>query len=143
MAARASASDGRTPTLIAWPQRLEVGEPVCRPCAPRAPLRADRRPAGNRTTCRRARRRRDEKPLLDRAIDDRQHLQALGAVVVVDRNRVIGEPAGGRAVVQPALGDLLSESLLDGGAVQHRLQRAAAADDQVAASPGSCRSCDR
>ncbi len=44
-----------------------------------------------------------QEALLDGAIDDRQHLETLAARVVVDRDLVLGEPADGRAVEQPAL----------------------------------------
>src|SRR5262245_49048901 len=72
-----------------------------------------------------------QKAELDRAIDDRQHLQTLAARVVVNRNLVFDEPAGGRRIKQPALDDAFAEPFLDRSAVEHRLQHRAAADDQI------------
>ena len=65
-------------------------------CAGRAPLHAVRRPDGSRTTCRPAPQEPPaRKPLLDRTIDDRQHLEPLPARVVVHLDRLRGEAAGG------------------------------------------------
>ncbi len=69
--------------------------------------------------------------MFDGAIDDGERLQALPSRVVVDWNLVLRETAGRRAVEQPARSDSLPESPLDGNAVQHRLQRRSAADDEI------------
>ena len=70
-------------------------------------------------------------PVFDGAIDDGQRLEALSARVVVDRNLVLRETAGRRAVEQPACDDFLAQPLLDRDAVQHRLQHRPAADNQI------------
>src|SRR5712691_9114411 len=75
--------------------------------------------------------RRREESALDGSIDDRQHLQPLTAGVVVDRDFALDEAAGGRRVEKPAGHHLLAEPLLDREAVQHRLKRGAAADDEI------------
>ena len=46
-----------------------------------------------------------QKSQLDRAVDDLERLEAGATIGVVDRNLVIGETAGGRAVEQAAGGD--------------------------------------
>src|SRR5204862_988221 len=76
-------------------------------------------------------RRRSEKALLHRAIDDRQGLQPLPARVIVDGNRVLAESTGRRAVEQAASDHFLAGTALDRDAVQDRLQHGAAADDQI------------
>src|SRR5678816_729231 len=63
---------------------------------------------------------------LDGAIDDLERLEADPAVALVDRDLVIDEAAGGRAIEQPARLHRRLQRLLDRQAVEHRLKNAAA-----------------
>ena len=107
-ARRASASPASTLRLSSHrPQRREIGEPIRR--LPPDPLffartahRAEVAPGAGALG-----RRGGEKSLLDRAIDDLEHLEPLAARVVVDLDRMRRKAAGGRAVEQPAFDDRL------------------------------------
>src|SRR6185295_11434152 len=68
---------------------------------------------------------------LDRTIDHRQHLEPHLPCPIADRHGVRRKSSGRRAVGQPAHLYALSRRLLDGHAVQHRLEHGSAADNVV------------
>jgi hypothetical protein len=74
------------------------------------------------------RRGRRQEAQLDSAIDDFKCLEADAPVGVVDGNVVIGKASGGSAVEQSAESDFTAERLLDGQAVEHRLQNGPSAN---------------
>ena len=88
---------------------------------------------------------RRQRAVLDRAIDDLEHLEAALRRLAHQRNLVRLKSAGGRAEEQPAREHgLVGEERLQREAVDDRLQHAAAVDDGLARlACGSCRSCDR
>src|SRR5439155_26226348 len=80
-------------------------------------------------------RRGGQESVLDGAIDDRERLQPLTARVVVDRNLVLDETAGRRAVEQPAGRHFFLQPLPHCGAVENRLQHRPSTDDEIRRRP--------
>ena len=69
--------------------------------------------------------------MLDGTVDDLQHLQPLSARVVVDHDRYGSKTTDRRGKEQASFEDLLPKPLLDGHAVEHRLQCGATANDEI------------
>ena len=76
-----------------------------------------------------------QKAEFDRAIDDLERLEAGPPVLLVERNRVIGEAAGRGAIEQAPRLDRLVQCALHRQSIEHRLQDRAAADHGLPGRP--------